>query len=207
MSVSQWILLTALLAASAHSPAQTCLNGLPQSLRTAIEHDEWTIVQPRDLTESDLTLWNNDHPGQCPGVAAGTSSSKTSRYFLVALIHPDGPKNLIEKVLLVTRKKNRPVVQLAVPMTTVNTPHVVWLQKDRYLGIDLTASRDSFIFQRVSVPATRSIDQGNHLTSFVPQETQETQEIQGTKTIASLPLQPATKPADRCEALSTPPTY
>ncbi len=196
MSISQWILITALLAASAHSPAQTCLSGLPESLRSVVEQDHWTIVQPRDLSESDLILWKTDHPGQCPGVAAGNSPSKSNPYFIVALILPDGPNNLIEKVLLVTRKKNRPVTQLAIPMTTVSTPHVVWLQKDRYLGIDVTASLDSFIFERVSGPASQPIYQGSHMKSIIPQE---------TKAVAPPTPEPATTSTDSPEALLTPP--
>jgi hypothetical protein len=152
MSISKWILISALLAASTHSPAQTCLSGMPESLRLVVEQDKWTIVQPRDLPESDLSLWNSNHPGQCPGVAAGNSSSKANHYFIVALIHPDGLKNLLEKVVVVTQKKNRPVTQEAVSMWAVSTPRVVWLQKDSPLGIGITASRDSFVFERVSAP-------------------------------------------------------
>ncbi|MGD0443622.1 MAG: hypothetical protein ABSA39_06765 [Edaphobacter sp.] len=152
MSISQSILTAALLVASTHSPAQTCLSGMPESLRSVVEQGQWTIVQPRDLPESDLSLWNSSHPGQCPGVAAGNSSSKTNQYFIVALIHPDGPKNLLEKVVVVTRKKNRPITQEAVSMWAVSTPRVVWLRKDNYPGIDVAASRDFFAFERVSAP-------------------------------------------------------
>src|SRR5215469_18454187 len=99
MSISKWILINALLVAATQSPAQTCLSGLPESLRSAVEQDKWTVLQPRDLSESELILWKADHPGQCPGVATG--ASKTNQYFTVALIHPDGPNDLLEKVLLV----------------------------------------------------------------------------------------------------------
>lgn len=185
MSISKWILINALLAATTQLPAQTCLSGMPESLRSAVEQDKWTIVQPRDLSESELLLWKSDHPGQCPGVATGTS--RTNQYFIVALIHPDGPNDLLEKVLLVTRKNSHPVTRLAVPMTTVRTPHVVWLQKDSYLGIDVIASRDSFVFERVSGPASQPIYQGSHIKSLVPVD---------TTPIASPPPQPATKATD-----------
>jgi hypothetical protein len=194
MSISQWILITALLAASTHLPAQTCLSGMPESLRSVVEQDQWTIVQPQHLSESDLSLWNSNHPGQCPGVATGSTSSKANRYFVVALIHPDGPKSLLEQVLLVTRKKNRPVTQEAVSLRIVSTPHVVWLQKDRYLGNDVTASSDSFVFERLSGPASQLIIQGSNIKSFLSQE---------TRAVAP-PPQPATKPTDS-EALFTPP--
>jgi hypothetical protein len=195
MSISKSILITALLAASTHSPAQTCLSGMPESLRSVVEQDQWTIVQPQNLSESDLTLWNRSHPGQCPGVATGNPFSKTNRYFIVALIHPDGPNSLIEQVLLVTRKKNRPVTEEAVPMRLVSTPHVVWLQKDRYFQ-DITASRDSFIYERVSGPASQLIIQDSQIKSFLPLE---------TRAVAPPPPQPATKPTTSSEALLTPP--
>ena len=194
MSISKWILITALLAASTHSPAQTCLSGMPESLRSVVEQDQWTIVQPQHLPESDLSLWNSNHPGQCPGVAAGNPSSKTNRYFIVALIHPDGPNSLLEQVLLVTRKKNRPVTEEAVSLRIVRIPNVVWLQKDRYFR-DITASRDSFVFERLSGPASQLIIQDSQIKSFLPLE---------TRAVAP-PPQPATKPTDSSEALLTPP--
>ena len=170
MSISKWILINALLAASTHLPAQTCLSGMPESLRSAVEQDQWTIVQPHNLSESDLSLWNSNHPGQCPGVAAGNTSSKTNQYFVVALIHPDGPKSMLEQVVLVTRKKNRPVTQEAVALRIVTTPHVVWLQKDSSLGIDVTAAGDSFVFERVSAPASQLIIQVSRIKSLLSLE-------------------------------------
>jgi hypothetical protein len=174
-------LITALLAAATHSPAQSCLKGLPQSLRSAVEQDGWTIVQPHDLPQPDLEIWNNTHLGECPGVAVGNPSPKAKPYFIVALIQQDGPKNFIEKVLLITMKQNQPMrqsqvvadkqspplIKVAVPETTVSTPHVVWLQRDDYLGIDPAPSRDSFVFEKLAGPASQPIIQGSHIKSFV----------------------------------------
>jgi hypothetical protein len=188
------ILITAVLAASTQLPAQTCLSGMPESLRSAVEQDKWTIVQPQDLSESDLILWKTDHPGQCPGVASGNPSSKTDQYFIVALIHPDGPKNILEKVVYVTRKNNRPVAREAVSMWAVSTPRVVWLQKGRYL--DVAASRDSFVYERVSAPASQLIIQDSQIKAFLPLE---------TSAVAPPSPQPTKKSAGSSEALLTPP--
>jgi len=198
MSISRMILITALLTASTHLPAQTCLSGMPESLRSVVEQDKWTIVQPQDLSESDLILWKTDHPGQCPGVAAGNPSAKADQYFIVALIHPDGPKNLLEKVVMVTRKNNRPITQEAVSMWAVATPRVVWLQKNRYPGIDFTTSRDSFVFERVSATASQTARQASLIKPLLPLE---------TGAVTSTPLQPATKCLDDTEALLTNPIY
>jgi hypothetical protein len=169
---------------------------MPESLRSVVEQDKWTIVQPQNLSESDLILWKTDHPGQCPGVAAGNPSSKTDPYFIVALIHPDGPKNILEKVVYVTWKNNRPVAREAVSMWAVSTPRVVWLQKGRYL--DVAASRDSFVFERISAPANQTAYQASPLKSFLPLE---------TRAVSSTPLQSATKCTDDTEALLTNPIY
>jgi len=168
MSISKWILIATLLSAPTCSPAQACLKGLPQSLRAAVEQDDWKIVQPHDLAQPDLDVWNNTHLGECPGVAVGNHSPKAKQYFIVALIERDGPKNFIEKVLLVSRRQNQPVVKVAVPETTVTTPHVIWLQKSYYLGIDPAPSRDSFVFEKLAGPASQPIVQGSHIKSFFP---------------------------------------
>jgi hypothetical protein len=60
---------------------------------------------------------------------------------------------MLEEVVLVTRKKNRPVTEEAISMRTIRTPNVVWLKNDRNLGIEVAASRDSFFFERVSEPS------------------------------------------------------
>jgi hypothetical protein len=174
-SLCQWILVAIsvaiFIAISTHSHAQTCLNGLPESLRSAIEQDHWTIVQPEDLSEADLRFWKNGHPGECPGVAAGDFSSKAKSSFIVALIQRDDQKNLLEQVLLVTLKKNRPVTEVAVPPTQVPTPRVVWkLAKGRYLGIDGTKasiSRNSFVFEKLVGSAKQYYYDGSHLKSFI----------------------------------------
>ena len=190
------ILITALFAASTHLPAQTCLSGMPESLRSVVEQDKWTIVQPRDLSESDLVLWKTDHPGQCPGVAAGNTSATANQYFVVALIHSDGPKNVLEKVVMVTWRNNRPITQEAVSMWAVTTPRVVWLRKDRYLGVDVTVSRASIVFERVSAAASQTTYHATPNKSFLSLE---------TKAVDSPLSPPATKCIDNTEALLTPP--
>jgi hypothetical protein len=189
MSISQWILINALLAASTQLPAQTCLSGMPESLRSVVEQKQWTIVQPQDLSQTDLSLWNSYHPGQCPGVAAGRPSSKAKRYFIVALIHPDGPNSMLEEVLLVTQQKGRPVTQEAL-LRIVSTPHVIWLQDDPY-PFDGASSRDSFVFERVSGRASQLIVQDNQIKSFQPLDSP----------------QPALRPAASNEALIMPPMH
>lgn len=167
MSVSKWILIPALVAFATCLPAQSCFSGLPDTLRSAVEQDNWTIVQPSDLSEADFRVWNADHPGQCPGVAARASSPKAKPYFIVALILHDGPQNLFEKVLLVTSKKDQPVTKVAIATRTVNVPYVVWLQKGRLASGNEQASvaNDSFIFEKLVSPASRLLP-GSHVNSF-----------------------------------------
>ena len=157
---------------SAHSRAEDCLSHLPDSIRSAVEQDNWKIVEPRDLSASDLRVWINNHPGECPGVAEGNFSPKAKSSFIVALILRDFQKNVTEKVVLVTMKKGRPETELAVTNMSIATPYVVWkLTKGRYLGIDGTKAnipRNSFVFEKLVGPASQYYyDGGNRLRNFV----------------------------------------
>lgn len=171
MSLLKWTLIAALLAAPACSHAAPCLNGLPASLEAAVEQDNWKIVQREDLSDSDLRFWKDRHPGECPGVAAGNFSSQAKQSFMVALIQRDEQHDLLEKVVLVFQKKDRPQAEDAVTTQAVPTPYVVWrLQKGRYLGIDGTKasiSRDSFVYEKMVGPASQYYYQGDRLRSFV----------------------------------------
>jgi len=171
MSLSKWILIAALFAAPVLSQAEPCLSGLPDAARAAVEQDNWTIVQREDLSEADLRVWKNSHQGECPGVAAGNFSPRAKSSFIVALIQRDFQKNLTEKVVLVTMKKDRSETELAVTTISIATPYVVWkLPKGRYLGIDGTKasiSRNSFVFEKLVGPASQYYYDGSRLKTFV----------------------------------------
>jgi hypothetical protein len=171
----KWLALAATwLAVSAPARAQTCLNGMPDSLRAAIEQNNWKIVQREDLSASDLRVWENNHPGECPGVAAGDFSPRAKSSYIVALIQRDDQKDLLEKVVLVTLRKKQPVSEIAVSTMAVATPYVVWsLKKGRYLGIDGTKAsipRNSFVYEKLVGPASQYYYDGSHLKSFVLSE-------------------------------------
>ena len=171
MSLCKWILVLIFLSISAHSRAEDCLSHLPDSLRSAVEQDNWKIVEPHDLSASDLRVWINNHPDDCPGVAEGNFSPRAKTSYIVALIQRDDRQNLLEKVDLVILKKNRPEVEDAVTTIEVATPYVVWkLAKGRYLGIDGTRAsipRNSFVFEKLVGPASQYYYHGNQLKSFV----------------------------------------
>jgi hypothetical protein len=93
----------AFLATSAR--AEDCLSGLSQSAISAIEQDNWTIVQPKDLSGNDPQVFRVNHPGECPGVTAGNFYPKGKSSFLVATIQRDDQKNRIEKLTLVFFQK------------------------------------------------------------------------------------------------------
>lgn len=171
MSLYKWILIAVFISASTHSRAEACLSDMPDTLRSAIEQDNWKIVQREDLSDHDLRAWKDGHPGECPGVAAGNFSPKAKQSFIVALIQRDNQQNLTEKVLLVTQKKNHPETEFAINTMSIATPYVVWkLPKGRYLGIDGTKasiSRNSFVYEKLVGPASQNYYDGNHLKSFV----------------------------------------
>jgi hypothetical protein len=144
---------------------------MPASLRSIIEQDEWTILQPQDLPATDLKVFKNAHPGQCPGVAVGNFLPKTDTSYIVALIKVNGKESLREKVLLVGLKKDRSETAVAVSPVQTNSPSVVWkLPPGHYAGIDGTKAgiaRDSFVVQKINGTAEQFYYQGSRLRSFV----------------------------------------
>ncbi len=171
MNVTKLILLAMLLSISAHARAEDCLSGLPDSLKSTVEQDHWKILSPFDLPSAEWKIWKNAHQGQCPGVAIGNFYPKSDSSFVVALIQGDDPKNLLEKVVLVTLKKGQPLTEIVVNPVQAETLSVVWkLPPGHYAGVDGTKasiSRDSFVFEKVSSSATQFYYQGSKLQSFV----------------------------------------
>jgi hypothetical protein len=167
----RYLLIASLVALSTNSHAQTqpCLNDLPESIRSTIEQDNWTILQLQDLAAEDIPVWKVNHPGQCPGVTAGNFYPKAKTSYLVAMIQRD-EKKLTEKLLLVYLKKDKTETHVVVPPTQVPDPSVVWkLHPGHYLGIDGKASisRESFVFEKLVGPARQYYYQGTTLKSIV----------------------------------------
>ena len=160
-----------LFAVSAHAGAEDCLSGLPDSLRSSVEQDHWKILSPFDIPSNDWKLWKNAHQGQCPGVAVGNFFPKTDSSFVVALIQGEDPKNLLEKVVLLTQKKGQPITEIVVNPVQVASPVLVWkLPPGHYAGVDgkrASISRDSFVFEKVASSATQFYYQGSKLQSFI----------------------------------------
>jgi len=171
MNLIKLFLIAALLSIPMRAWAQDCLGGMPESLKSTIEHDNWKIVQPGDIPTDDWKLWKNTHQGQCPGVAVGNFFPKADSSFVVALIQQDDQKKILEKVLLVTLKKGQSATEVVVPPTQVTDPSVVWkLPPGHYLGVDGTKagiSRDSFVFEKITSSAKQFYYQGSNLKSFV----------------------------------------
>src|SRR5260370_17348164 len=148
------ILIATLLSASPHLRAEDCLSGLPDTLRVAVEEDNWKTLSPFDMPSNDWKLWKNAHQGQCPGVGAGNFYPKTDSSFVVALIQGEDPKNLLEKVVLLTEKKGQTVTEIVVNPVQAATLSVVWkLPPGHYAAVDgkrASISRDSFAFEKVA---------------------------------------------------------
>jgi hypothetical protein len=168
---TQSILLAAFLISSANLRAEDCLSNLPDSMKSAVEQDHWKILSPFDLPSDDWKLWKNAHQGQCPGVAVGNFYPKTDKSYIVALIQGDDPKNVLEKVVMVTEKKGQPITEIVVNPAQATTLSVVWkLPPGHYAGVDgkrASISRDSFIFEKIASSATQFYYQGSKLQSFI----------------------------------------
>src|ERR1700755_2614124 len=157
MGLTKWTLLALLFSFSTYVRAEDCLSGLPDSLKSAVEQDHWKILSPFDIPSADWKLWKNAHQGQCPGVAVGNFFPKTDSSFVVALIQGEDPKNLLEKVVLLTEKKGQTITEIIVSPMQVSSPALVWkLPPGHYAGVDgsrAVISRDSFVFEQVASSA------------------------------------------------------
>lgn len=164
------IAIVCLIVAPTHARALDCLNGMPETFKSAVEQDNWKIVEPGDIPTDDWKLWKNAHQGQCPGVAVGNFFPKTNSSFIVALIQGDDAKGFLEKVVLVTTKKGQTITEIVVNPIQTKTPSVVWkLPPGHYAGVDGTTagiSRDSFVVEKVSASASQFYYQGSNLKSF-----------------------------------------
>jgi hypothetical protein len=171
MSFYKGMFLAIFTCLATYSYAQDCLSNLPQSVRSAVEQDHWTIVQPQDLSGNDPQVFRVNHPGECPGVTAGNFYPKGKSSFLVATIQRDDQKNLLEKLTLVYIKKDRPTTEAVVPATQVVDAFVVWkLRPGHYqdlYGKKTTISRESFVYEKLVGPAKQFYYDGTHLKSFV----------------------------------------
>src|SRR5258705_3731931 len=121
-NLARAILIAMLFSASAHVRAEDCLSGLPDTLRSAVEQDHWKILSPFDIPTNDWKLWKNAHQGQCTGVAVGNFSPKTDTSFFAGLIQGEDPKNLLEKVVLLTQKKGQTITEIIVNPVQVAGP-------------------------------------------------------------------------------------
>jgi hypothetical protein len=170
-NLTKAILIAVLFSVAAHAWAEDCLSGLPDSLRSSVEQDHWKILSPFDIPSNDWKLWKNAHQGQCPGVVVGNFFPKTDSSFVVALIQGEDPKNLLEKVVLLTRKKGQTITEVIVNPVQAATLSLVWkLPPGHYAGVDgkrAAISRDSFVFEKVASSATQFYYQGSKLQSFV----------------------------------------
>src|SRR5260370_42412731 len=148
------ILIAVLFSASPHLRAEDCLSGLPDTLRSAVEQDHWKILSPFDIPSNDWKLWKNSHQGQSPAGAAGNFYPTTDSSFVVALIQGEDPKNLLEKVVLLTEKKGQTITEVVVNPVQAATLSVVWkLPPGHYAAVDgkrASISRDSFAFEKVA---------------------------------------------------------
>ena len=162
------VMVLSIAATQAH--AADCLSNLPDSLRSSVEQDHWKILSPFDIPTDDWKLWKNAHQGQCPGVAVGNFYPKTDSSYIVALIQGDDPKNLLEKVVMLTEKKGQPITEIVVSPAQAATLTVVWkLSPGHYAGVDgkkVSLSRDSLVFEKIASSATQFYYQGSNLKSF-----------------------------------------
>jgi hypothetical protein len=171
MNLTKLLLIATFSALPISAHAAGCPTDLPESARAAVEQDNWKILDPFDLQQTDAKVFKNNHQGQCPGIAIGNFYPKADSSYLIALVQSDGQNNLTEKLVLVTQKKGRTETAVVIPPTQVTKPSVVWkLAPGHYAGVDGThahISRDSFIYEQINATAKQFYYDGSHLKSFL----------------------------------------
>lgn len=173
MSTKRWLLLAIFFSLTARLQAQArpCLASMPDYLQSAVEKDNWKILQPEDLSTNDLPVWKGNHPGECPGVTSGNFYPKADSSFIVALIKQDEQKHQLERTILVTLKKNRLQIAGVIPAAPITALAVVWrLPPGHWRGLYGTKAaikRDSFVSEQIISAATQFYYDGSHLKSFV----------------------------------------
>jgi hypothetical protein len=144
---------------------------MPEYLQSTVEQDNWKILQPQDLAADDLPVFKGNHPGLCPGVAAGNFYPKADSSFIVALIQRNDQNILLEKTLLVTMRKNKTETAVVIPPAQVTALAVVWRVPPGHwrglYGTKTAISRDSFVSEQIISTATQFYYDGKHLKSFV----------------------------------------
>ncbi|MBS1800480.1 MAG: hypothetical protein JSS95_11720 [Acidobacteria bacterium] len=154
-----------------HAQPKACINVMPDYVRSAVEQDNWKILQPQDLAANDLPVWKGNHPGECPGVAVGNFHPKADSSFVIALIKQDEQQHQLERTVIVMLKKNRLQTEDVIPAAPVAALAVVWkLPPGHWRGLYGTKAaikRDSFVSEQIISAATQYYYDGSRLKSFV----------------------------------------
>lgn len=173
MNLTRWatIAMFSALPACCLAQSKSCLNVMPEPVRSAVEQDNWKVLQPQDLAANDLSIWKGNHPGECPGVAAGNFHPKADSSYVVALVKQDEQKHQLERTVIVTLKKDRIRTEDVIPAAPVTTLAVVWkLPPGHWRGLygnKAAIKRDSFVSEQIVSAATQYYYDGSHLKSFV----------------------------------------
>ena len=173
MNLTRWAVISMFSALPLGCLAQSksCLNVMPDYVRSSVEQDNWKILQPQDLAADDLPVWKGNHPGQCPGVAVGNFHPKADSSYVVALIKQDDQRHQLERTVIVTLKKNRLQTADVIAPAPVTALAVVWkLPPGHWRGLygnKAAIKRDSFVSEQIISTATQFYYDGSHLKSFV----------------------------------------
>lgn len=146
--------------ALANSPCDNVPNDVQVSLRL---ESGWSILETTDLIEEDRALWEQFHPGQCPGIAVLNFDGRGENGYALALVQFGNGRDR-EKLVLFTRKDGQLSKRVLVPpsnilYTNVAAPFVVWrappgiyhdLKTDRQIKL----LHDGVVYERMEATAT-----------------------------------------------------
>jgi hypothetical protein len=121
----------------------------------------WRVVTLADLPNDDRDLWQREHTGRCPGVAAGRLVSGDRYSYAVALLKEDANGGLFQQLVVwLWAGGHLSSTVLVGPTPVVAGPFVVWMAPPgKSVGVDgqppVMFAHDSFIYEKMEAIATQ----------------------------------------------------
>lgn len=138
--------------------AQATCDVLPAELPSYVNGNAgWKVVSEKDLSRDDQELWPRYHHNACPGFTTADLDGAGQSYSAIALLRSEKGQ-LIERLIVVSRKADQLVEQEVVGPTSVSTPWVVWRTKsgrvfDYDTGMHIDVPHDSIIYEKMEASA------------------------------------------------------
>jgi hypothetical protein len=133
----------------AHAAGADPCDNVPAAVSAYLKlNAPWVPVRISDLSPDHQTLWNEAHPGACPGVAAADFEGGGRLSYALALIRRDRRDG--QEMLVFLRPRGAKLRPTTIePPYPAGDPHVVWREPPG------AAAHDSIVFEALESAAQR----------------------------------------------------